>query len=249
MLRLLCLLALAAAAPAALAQSPAAALAQARAQAVAQFVAQGLSEADAAYVVACAMDGAAPGGGPCNEAHVEALLAGDAAPPPEPTAPEAPPAVADVPDTSVAVVAMEGAPSYTFAGHAYVTPVSDDFAVLAFGSDRLVGGSWATRDDAPFSYVEVRLWGGLREGPAERHQVSLYAWGPGGARLDGPAYRVTSSQLTLTRTEYDADGALRAITGTLRVTLDELGSSPGAVVAERVLTASFEAVPGRIPAP
>ncbi|MEM1054568.1 MAG: hypothetical protein AAGI52_03500 [Bacteroidota bacterium] len=269
---LLCLLAALAVPTAAHAQSPAAALEQARQQMVSVLIAQGLSAADAAYVAACSTGETDPDGDACDPARVERIMNSMAPeipdPPPEPeeTVPEdiieaeeepALPPMPDLPDTSTASVRMEGVPAMTFDGYAYVTPNSEEFAVLAIASGRLIpgprelraNGTWDLPETGPFSMIEVRLYGGLREETRTTTRgVGFSVHNPDGSPMDGPNYRVTESTITVSRIVRNEAGLpIRAI-GALDFGVDVM-EPDGTVTGRQRLQASFEAVPGKIPPP
>ena len=116
--------------------------------------------------------------------------------------------------------------------------------MLALASSRLVDGSWDVPDDAPFAYVELRLFDGIREGTqTDPRSLALYAWGPGGAPLDDrPTHDVTELAVTLAAVSEARVG------GTVTARVAVLGDA-GGVLETRTFEASFEAVPGDIPPP
>ncbi|MEM6327024.1 MAG: hypothetical protein AAF791_07900 [Bacteroidota bacterium] len=265
-----CLLAVLLLAPVALAQDPAAMMEQARQRIVANLVEQGFTEADAAYVATCSTGETDPAGDPCDPARVESILQQNAPEmPPEPEMPEPSPApeiveeepryppMPDVPDTSTASVRTQGVPALTFDGYAYVTPNSEEFAVLAIASGRLIpgpralqaNGSWDLPETGTFAMIEVRLYGGLREETrTTTRAVGFSVHNADGTLADGPSYDVTESTIVISRIVRNEDGLpIRAI-GTMDLVADVM-EEDGTVTGTQRLLASFEAVPGMIPPP
>lgn len=149
------------------------------------------------------------------------------------------------PRGGTASVSVEGDPGVTFDdGHAYVLRM-DGFGVLALATAPLEGGSWAVPDGAPFATVEVRVFGGIREGEValgDGASVVPMRWGPGGAPADdAPTYVGADGTLTI------ASVTDSRVTGTMAGTLLRVDAD-GADTRVR-FEATFEAVPGQIPPP
>jgi hypothetical protein len=144
-----------------------------------------------------------------------------------------------------ASVTVDGDPAVTFDdGHAYVLRM-DGFGVLALATAPLEGGVWAVPNDAPFAYVEVRVFGGVREGEValgDDASVVPMRWGPGGAQVDdAPAYVDSGGTLTFTAVTDSL------VTGTMEGTLTRFDAD--GTETQAPFEASFRAVPGQIPPP
>jgi hypothetical protein len=140
-----------------------------------------------------------------------------------------------------ASVSVSDSEALTFdEGHAYFLAM-DGFGVMALATAPLADGSWA-REGAPFGYVEVRVFGGLREGEipvGTEADVSVQHW-----PADGPSdagYHATSGTLTI---ESLSDSLA---TGTLSATLIRYAAD--GTEAEATLEATFRATPENIPSP
>ena len=238
-------------------QAQADAVAHAERQLRTTLAAAGLSAGEAAYLASCMVRERAPDGDACSEARVDALMA-QASGAPQTTAPpvaaptppatdgdrgETPAAEPESDGSGTASVVMSGAPAYTFDGTAYSMAVSETFAVVALATAPLDAGTWRVPDDAPFTMVELRLAGGLTEGAQDAtNGLALYHWGLDRTAAGGPSYRVESATVTF------ASVRDRRAVGTLDASVTSLASD-GSVLGTHRLSASFGAVPGRIPPP
>ena len=138
-----------------------------------------------------------------------------------------------------ASVTVSDNPNLSFEdSHAYFLAM-DGFGVMALATAPLVEGSWA-RAGEPFGYVEVRVFGGLREGEipvGSGAAVTVQHWPAEGS--SDASYHATGGTLTL---EAVSDSLA---TGTLTATLSRLAADG----AEATLTATFRATPNTIPSP
>ena len=156
-------------------------------------------------------------------------------------------ALATLPLTDgTATVTVSDAPALSFEdGAAYVMAL-DGFGVIALATAPLEGGTWAVPDDAPFVYVEARVYGGVAEGSVplgSGASVTVQRWEAGGGADDGaPVYLDPEGTLTL------ASVTDSLVTGTIEASMTRLDLGTGDESAA-TLRATFEAVPGQIPPP